>query len=324
LEKDEIDAFSEKNDGLIFHETKFNEVLSAFINTQLYFYLCFSEKNKLVGICPIHKSRNGLLADYYTGKLDYEIPYGGWVFSDDIGQEVLIEQLRPGFFESYQYFSNIFRCGEKAEDYRAQNRLIYWTSLIDLNNSTEVIWKDYIDPKKRNKIRKAQKNDIEIVFAGTEAISTFYSLLIEMNKATGMKSKDLEFYKELLKNYSNGKSKIIFAYHKKKLLSGLLLLGNKNIMHYWQGATAMNSGNFGQGELLQWEAIKWSADHGIKFYDLCYLYSDKQLEQKAEKQMRIAEFKLGFSKELAFFFNTHQKSTSYSIIHKVKRILSTS
>jgi len=315
-EKNQIDLFIDNNNGLVFHETTFNEILSDFIESQLYYHIAFV-KNNIVGICPVHKKKNGLIVNYYSGKLDHEIPYGGWVYSNDVSLNKLRKSFKPGFFEGYYYFSSIVL--HDKLDIEDKKLFPYWTSTIELKDTD--VWVDCINSKRRNMIRKAQKNKVEIVFSGVDSINDFYGLLLAMNAKTGMKSKDLDFYKQLLLRYPNEKAKLLLAYHDKNLLSGLFLIGNKNFMHYWQGATAVNAGNLGQGELLQWEAIKWSSKIGIKYYDLCYLYSKKQLEENEPKQMAIAKFKLGFSKDLASFYATNYKSISYKIISKIKKLV---
>jgi hypothetical protein len=316
-QKNRIDKFIENHGGLVFHETLFNEILSGFIKSDLYYHFAYRENN-LVGICPVHKTQKGLLKKYESGKLDFEIPYGGWVFSNETELPELMSLFKPGPFEAFNYFSNILINNNTI---LTTDAYIYWTSIINLDTALEEIWKINIDSKRRNMIRKAQKIGIKINICGSEVINDFYSLLKEMNISTGMKSKGIEFYKQLISCYPAEKARIMLAYKDNDLLSGIFLLGNKNVIHYWQGASHWNAGNYGQGELLQWEAIKWSSRMGVQYYDLCYLYSNKQLEEKEKKQMRIADFKLGFSKELMPFYLISKRSYSFKILNKIQNTL---
>jgi len=314
--KKEIDQFIIRNEGLVFHETMFNEILSEFIKSHLYYYFIY-KSNILMALCPFHKRKRGLLSEYDSGLLNFEIPYGGWVHLKDLKIDLLLSLIKPVFLEKYNYFTNI----DIDNTFANIQALKYWTAIINLQKKIEDIWKNTLDSQRRNKIRKAQKNNILISQHGIEAIDKFYSLLKDMNKKTGMISKNKEFYKKILKKYSPNKASIFLATHNNEVLAGVFLFGNKNVMHYWQGASVLNSGNFGQGELLQWEAIKWCVQNEMKYYDLCYLFSQKQLDEKAEKQLRIAQFKLGFAKELVPFYYYTKKTFSFRVINRIQNVL---
>ena len=65
------------------------------------------------------------------------------------------------------------------------------------------------------------------------------------------------------------KSIVFLARKNSKPLAGVMLLANHYICHYWNGVHLNNPENEGQGELLQWEAIRWAKEKGTQFYDLC-------------------------------------------------------
>jgi lipid II:glycine glycyltransferase (peptidoglycan interpeptide bridge formation enzyme) len=124
-----------------------------------------------------------------------------------------------------------------------------------------------------------------------------------------MKIKPLEFYLRLFHEYSLiDKIKVFLAKKKEEVLAGLILLRNRFICHYWFSAIKKNYENLGQGDLLQWEAIKWSKAMGSRYYDLCVV--------EPERLPDIAHFKLGFSKNLVPFYLITKKSLLYRACSK--------
>ena len=62
---EDINQLIEENNGLIFHETKFNEIVSGSFNTSLSYLLAY-ENNKLAGICPMHTMKKAFLKLTYS------------------------------------------------------------------------------------------------------------------------------------------------------------------------------------------------------------------------------------------------------------------
>ena len=83
-------------------------------------------------------------------------------------------------------------------------------------------------------------------------------------------------------------------------------------MHYYKGASLFETKNVGQGELLQWEAIKWAKNRGVKYYDLCVLDSDRL--------PHIAKFKMGFSMQLLSFEVFTKRSLSFRILNRIRKL----
>jgi hypothetical protein len=106
IEKTEIDQFVNAQNGLIFHETKFNEIASQTFKTKLSYFLAY-EETALVGICPIHSIKKGILTNSFSNNGSFEIPYGGWVFDDkSTSFQRLWNKTAINLFESFIYYSS--------------------------------------------------------------------------------------------------------------------------------------------------------------------------------------------------------------------------
>lgn len=309
-EKVAIDKFNEEYNGLIFHETGFNEIVSECFNTNLSYALSY-QKDKLIGICPMHSIKRGILKSSYSNPSQYEVPYGGWVLKKELtSYSELTNKLEINFNEMLTCWTSLL--AEPASKFIEDNSKTFFTVLIDLSKAQQDIWEQDINSKRRNMIRKAEKSAITIRQFGTDGLDIFYTLLLEMNKKTGMHSKIKEYYEKILKKYYPAKAVILLASLNGEIIAGNMLIGNTNAFHYWQGASKLGIENLGQGELLQWESIKWAKSGGSKSYDLCVV--------EQERLPNIAQFKMGFSKELVPFYCITKKTFTFRVINKIQNV----
>lgn len=306
-EKNQIDIFIEQNGGLIFHETKFNEIASETFKSTLSYFMAYID-NKLVGICPIHSIKRGLIINSYSNNGSFEIPYGGWAFNDKLTKiQSLWNKLTIHFNESLTYWTSM---GDIQEKLKKKSKK-FQTGIIDLNNSEKELFENVIHSKRRNMIRKAEKAGVIIEKYGTDGLPIYFKLMCDMHQKAGLKVNALNYYEDVLNAYSEfGKAILMVAFYKEKPLTGVIIAGNKNVMHYWLGASINGAPNFGQGELLQWESIRWAKMQGAKYYDLCVI--------QPECLPHIARFKMGFTKELIPFYCITKKSLYFRVINKLQ------
>ena len=309
LEKNQINSFIEKNDGLIFHESNFNEIASQAFKTEISYFLAF-DNNKMVGICPIHSINTKLTKQSYSNPSQFEIPYGGWVFDKNkTSLRDLWRKMNISWNESLTYWSSFLT----IDFPHIKGRREFHTGLVNLKMDLEDIWMKELTSTQRNKIRRAQKNGIEIIIEGIDSINIFYKLLMEMNRKSEIHSKQIKYYKDIFQKYSFVNAAIFFAAKDKKIISCLFLVGNSNVIHYWQGATVFDvEKNLYQNELLHWEAIKWSQKRGSSYYDLCVI--------EPERLPSIAQFKMGFTKKLIPFYYISKKTFVFKVLNKIQNV----
>lgn len=310
IDKSEIDQFINNHSGLIFHETKFNEIASETFSTKLFYFLSYLDK-RLVGICPVHSIKRGILSNTYSNNGSFEIPYGGWVFDDKFTNfQSLWNNLPIRINESLTYCSSFMKNIPEKLKKEGQK---FQTGLVNLNISEIELFDNVIHSNKRNKIRKSGKSDITIKNFGTEGLPIYFNLMHDLHKKAGLKEAPSNYYKRILDAYYiTGNALLMVAFQEEQPLAGIIIVGNKNVMHYWQGASMNEVPNFGQGEHLQWEAIKWAKKQEAQYYDLCVI--------EPERLPHIAQFKMGFTKEIMPFYCICKKSFLFRVINKIQNV----
>lgn len=311
-QKQDIQTLIDSFNGLIYHEIDFNRIASKHFKTELYYALCYI-KTEVVAFTPLHFIKTTPLTYCYS-RIIYDVPYGGWVYNNEFIKE---DQLIKEFFKkqnklsSYIYTSNILAKTKEIETFLKTGNLksLKETLLVDLSKSQDEIWESF-SSEKRNKIRKAAKFGISVETVNVENKEIILNMILDLHKKLNYNYLPIDFYSEIIDFYrESNKIKIFTAFQNNKPIAGVLLAGNKNIYHYWKGVSAHNVSNNGQGELLQWESIKFAKLKEAKFYDLCVI--DK------EKLPGIYRFKAGFSKELYCFVTINRTSTFFKIIKRV-------
>ena len=300
-----IEDFLHSNFSSPTHWPDWNIVVSKFFNTE-FFYFCAYENNELIGIFPIHKEKYGFLNNYRSGQFNY-IPFGGWLFSKDVdfffnGLPIgNLSQLQTFYLPSLPEFKTGLN-GNKIHQYK--------TLIIDLKNDLDSIWKEQIDSKRRNMIRKAEKNDVVINVKDLD-FHSFYDTYRKSSIRSDLSILSEEFFKELFDNAKNINFEIISAKREKEYLANVVIAYDKNYSIYWLGNNAVDIPNLGQGESLQWEAIKRMKEYGCRYYDLCYI--------EKERLPHIYKFKHGFSKNEIDVPLITLKSLSFKIFNRVSR-----
>jgi lipid II:glycine glycyltransferase (peptidoglycan interpeptide bridge formation enzyme) len=229
-----------------------------------------------------------------------DIPYAGFIGDDDIA----LDQIKFGLNEAFSYAGFPYR---RFEDNKEEN--YGETSMVDLSLDEDLIFSTYIHSKRRNMIRKALKSGIEVrEFYDQQGIDIFWPLLEELHNKLGYNQLSKDYYQFIYDTYAKEKkATILIAFKDNNPVSGVFLLGNKNYMHYYKGASKFGVKNEGQGELLQWHAIKLAKNLGSGYYDLCNL--------NKEKLPDIYRFKTGISKEIW----TYSLFTKKSILYRINK-----
>jgi len=307
--KDQVKRISkliENHDGSIFHEVDLNRIVENAFQTDLYYLV--NNPEEIACFSPVHITKNKSGLKRYNFKPLYDIPYTGFVGVEKID----INKLSVGLFESIKYTGFPY---VKDRTHNYNDSLIFGeTCMVDLSLDEDVIFSRMSHSKRKN-IRKAIKNGIEVKKFHTEdGMNLFWPILEQLHNTLGSNDLTLEYYKKYLRKYGDSKQAcLLIAYKEKAPISGLFILGNKNYMHCYKAASLFDVKREGQGELLHWEAIKYSKSNGIKYFDLGNL--------NKEKLPGIYSFKTGISNNIVNYPIYSKNKFGYQIINRIKDLL---
>ena len=303
-----IEQFLQENYSAPTHWPDWNIVVSNHFNTNFYYFAAY-KKNDLIGICPVHETQNGRLKKLYSGQFHY-IPNGGWIFSEKAS--INKQKFPLTWNESLTYFS-LPEISEFKVNYKNANN-IKKTLVLDLTKDLDTIWKEEIHSKRRNMIRKAEKNEVKIKELDLKKdIDNFfevYQIACYKNNLTVLPR---QFFLDLSKSAININFSILAAYKENNQLSNVIIAYDKNYSFYWLGNNNNNIPNLGQNELLQWEAIKKMKTAGCPYYDLCFI--------EKERLPHIYKFKKGFTKNEVSIPLIIVNPLLYKIVNKLNKLI---
>ena len=313
-----IDSFIEKsNCGTIFHTTAWNRIVSKQFGSELFYFLAYSGQN-IVGVLPCHFVRNSRYTWIsYSPPRIFEVSYGGPVSIGPKAVEISKALAKAAVKIRTATFLSIFNSplNTKWAHHSGRTKVIsFETAYVDLEPSLEQIWTSSINGKRRNMIRKAQREGVEVKTGSVSDLDIYYSIVREMSQRTGLKMQPMSYYQAILEHFgSRDQARLYIAYHKGKALAGGIFLRYGAGCYYWVGATAHNVRNLGQGELIQWEVIQRAKEAGCKWYDLVGI--------ERQRLPQIARFKLGFSRDTRIFHHVSAGTLAGRIIRRVEDCL---
>ena len=285
------------------HWPGWNNLVSRYYNTDFYYYGLVGD-GVLQGIFPVHEVRQGLTTGLLSGQFRY-IPYGGWLKkADDGGTAPEIPVRAAGRLECFALPSVIefrYRYPKATESFS--------TMIVDLARDESAIWSGSVDSKRRNMIRKAMKSGVTVA-SGEAVMDDFCRLYEEGARLNGLTPMSREFLAELDTSVGDVRFIPFVAFIGGRPAGALGLIHDKDYAVYWLGATDRQSPNLGQGEILQWEAIRYSRQNGCRYYDLCYV--------DRERLPGIYEFKKGFSDMTVTVPYLNHRRFSYKVLNKIK------
>lgn len=301
-----MDELIESNNGSIFHDYDLNNIVKNNFKTKLYYLV--DDPNNINVLTPVHVVKNRLGQIKYYFRPVNDIPFAGFVGNEDFD----LNQVSFGFFESIQYKGFPFNRENKKN---LNNFEIGETAMVDLSIDEEAIFSSVIHSKRRNMIRKAIKSGVIIEkYCSVEGLEKFWPMLDELHKKLGYKQFTFDYYAQILNKFGKcGQAYVLLATEGGIPISGIILVGNKNYMHYYKGASKLGIKDKGQGELLQWEAIKLAKLGGSKYYDLCNLDKDKL--------PHIYRFKTGISKDIYQYPIYSKSSIGFKLMNRFSKLL---
>ncbi len=182
------------------------------------------------------------------------------------------------------------------------------TLVIDLSKSEEDIFKNSVDSKTRNMIRKGLRMNIKSRPAESlDEIKQFRDLHQKMAQIKNIKGPSLEEFKNIFTftQENPGEGVCILSWLDHNMVGGCIILRHGCRMVYsWGASTDKRLKGVPKTENALWESILWAKKTGAALFDLGGV---KPGAEKKSDFALINSFKMGFSRDRIKLFPTLQK-----------------
>ncbi len=205
-----------------------------------------------------------------------------------------------------------------AEGFTCKKEL---TSIIDLTQELDTIWQNMDKKSVRYRIKRAQREGIRIRI--NEGYEQFFQIYKSFIKKKGIKSLFDVFgvgstSLETMKEYGT----LFVAEYNGEILTGTIYLEDSSNMKAWIGASKRLEADkvkasmiSNADRLIDWKAIKYAKEKGIKEFDLGGLWSKEEAE-KDEKKKGINTYKLSYGgKIVTCYYYEKIYSNIYNLVY---------
>jgi peptidoglycan pentaglycine glycine transferase (the first glycine) len=176
------------------------------------------------------------------------------------------------------------------------------TMVVDLNGSENELLQR-MKQKTRYNIGLAQRKGINVTLTGN--VDAFYNMMIITGKRDRFGIHQREYYQNAYQLFSQkGQCVLLQADYNGKPLAAIMVFTQGKRAWYLYGASTDEERNRMPTYLLQWEAMRWSKNHGCSLYDLWGVpdASEDQLEadfiDRSDGLWGVYRFKRGFGAQL--------------------------
>lgn len=245
-----------------------------------------------------------------------------------LDRKILLYNIKEVHFSDYPHdiegcdFLKFHYCKKKvnAKGFSCQKEI---TSIIDLTQDLDKIWQDFDKKNVKYQIKRAQKDGIKIHI--NENYSQFFKMYRSFIQKKGIKSifdvfgvGSITF--ESMKKYGT----LFTAGYDGEIINGTLYLIDNSNMRSWIGASKRleadkkKASKVGIADrLMDWEAMQYAKEKGVKEFDLGGLWSEEEAE-KDENKKGINSYKLRYGGKIVTKYSYHKiYSKSYNLAYQL-------
>ncbi len=215
------------------------------------------------------------------------------------------------------YDGVVFRACTKDVNIEGFSKQEFTTTVIDLTQDLETIWRKMSKSSCRSAIKKAKREGVDIL------INQEYDAFVDINKsfrrAKGLPAYNLDI--DFMKNYGT----LIVSKIDETILGGQFYLNDDNNMRWLLGASKRLKATddmqplIGAANRLKiWEAIQYAKNAGINKFDMGGYYTGKKVDPQMEG---INFFKRTFGGDIVtHYIYEKDYSTTYTLAKEAYRM----
>jgi len=247
----------------LFHRLPWREVILPTFGHRPVFLLAENESG-VRGVLPLV-----ILKTRFFGTLAVSMPflnYGGVATDDEQAEAaLLVEAERIGREMGCKYVE--FRHRQlfaAAKDLPTNDFKV--TSILDLSPGEEAVWMKSLHQNVRNKIRKADKSDVSIVF-GHQGLDDFYRVFTINQRNHGTPVLPKKWFVRTL-NAFNREARIYVAYREGRAIGAKLTIDHGGTCYFIWSASLREANRYAPTPAMNWAAIRGAIGRGLRKVDL--------------------------------------------------------
>jgi FemAB-related protein (PEP-CTERM system-associated) len=261
-DRDNWESFVENHPNATFyHRIGWKEVMEKSFGHKTY-YLLAEREGQIAGILPIVHVKSLLF-----GSIMCSMPFlnfGGICADDEEAEKTLLDRASEIAREHQADYLELRHSHQSKKEIPRKTHKVSMT--IELNADPEVLWKNF-STKHRTSIRRAAKNELEVLHGKEDLLPAFFRILTEGWKELGTPLYSHSFFENILSTFHDS-IEIFLVLHKGKPVAGALNgLFRETVEGMW-AASPRQYVKLQANYCLYWEMIRKACLDGFKWYHL--------------------------------------------------------
>ena len=143
----------------------------------------------------------------------------------------------------------------------------YVSFLLDLTPGIDKIWKNTLNQKTRNQVRKAEKYNFKVMFGECELLDDFYHILSLCWRDLGSPTHSKAFYANILQQHKTC-SKLVVMYDEEKPIAAALLIWVDNTLFHPFAGSLKSYNKTSVNNALYWHIIQFAYNKQLTKFDM--------------------------------------------------------
>ena len=225
-------------------------------------FLAAAEGDRLVGCLGLFEVRHPVFGHYLaTAAFGND---GGFHFDDEAARDALLAEARAAADRLDVEYLLIRTRGTALDGFRTDHR--YRTAVLNLAGGADAVWKDLLDAKARNQIRRGMREGFSVE-TGHGQLAPFYDIFHEHMRDLGSPAHSRRFYESVVKHLGD-RAQFFVVRDGRRLVAGALLLRMNGTAMNLHTVALQKYNRRCPSYLIYWKMIEAGCEQGCSQFDM--------------------------------------------------------
>lgn len=295
-DSEEWNSFLARNGGPIFARWEWGTACAGYGHDPFYLG-ARADDGRLLGALPLVRMQSSVFGNKLVSMPFSE--YGSVVIDSDAeesGEATRRLAKRASELADELEVDFVSLRGRELGEVPSYERRERWVTFeIPLDGGPESVW-DALDGDRRNHVRQARDNDLEVRRGESlDDLRTYYRLYLESQRGHGSPPHSFRFFEHLWNAFHPDDMRLQLVERDGKLINASIEFPFGDTIYGWSGVSDYEHRDLDGGSLNQWKILEWGAENGYGTYAL----------GRTEEGSGVYTFKKSFGGEKVWLTDYH-------------------
>jgi len=256
------DFIAMRDDGSFHQLIAWKDIIEGTFQFKSYSFMAIDAQGSIRGVLPLFLVKN-LLRRRYLISIPF-VNYAGICALDPSAEKALVDKAVEMSAALDVQYVQIKQLSRQFDSLQATDNLV--TMMLRLNKSSEVVWRQSLQAKTRNQVRKSQKYEFDAKFT-KDHFNSFYSVYSTNLKRLGTPVLPRRFFQRILEVFPEN-TEILTVWKAEKPIAGMFIFKYKSMLSDPWASSLWEYNRYCPNNFMYWEAIQYACHQGFEFFDM--------------------------------------------------------